>query len=264
MFKPPLPAISLVGLARDAAHPWNASPRAAIAWAGSTGARALAIDATAPATRPRNLDRSARRDLAASMRRSELASAGIDLFIPPEHFIDDAHADRAVSAVLQGIELARELAGTGTGSGEACLSIALPAEPPAGVISTINTEAGRLGVIVADHAPRDPGAAPSEDAHSIGIGVDPAVLLREKLDPVAVLTRAGDRLGAIRLSDASAFGRCPVDAEGSRLDVHAYAIAAATVGARFITLDLRGVADQDEAARGTLALWRDATALPGL
>lgn len=260
MFQAPQPAISLVGLSKEGTHPWSSSARAAITWAAGVGARGLAIDGTASATRARNLDRSARRDLAAALRRSELAFAGVDLFIPPEHFTDTTHADRAVSATVQAIELSRDLAGTG----DATVSLALPIEPPASLVRVLEDEAAGLGVVLADHAPREPGAATPGAGESLRLGIDPAVILREKLDPVEVLTNAGAALAAARLSDASAFSRCPVGAEGSRLDLQAYALAAATVGVEHVVIDLRGIADQHEAAAGTITRWRDSVSLPGL
>src|SRR5690606_31973157 len=86
----PVPiAISLAGLDQGGAPPivpWGAGARAAINWAAAAGWRAITLDATAPDTRSRALDNSARRDLASALRRAELAFAGLDLWIPAEHF----------------------------------------------------------------------------------------------------------------------------------------------------------------------------------
>src|SRR5690606_13026801 len=87
-------ALSIAGVRDDPALK-GAGPRAPIEAAAKAGFRAVALDASAAGLRPRDLDRSARRDLAALLRRLELAFAGLDLWIPPEHFASPEHADRA-------------------------------------------------------------------------------------------------------------------------------------------------------------------------
>ena len=52
------------------------------------GWQAVQLSAAMPGTRPRDLGSSARRDLQATLRRNELLAAGMDLWIPREHYID--------------------------------------------------------------------------------------------------------------------------------------------------------------------------------
>jgi hypothetical protein len=83
-----------------------ADTRAALEWLGAAGYRGVQLSATDPETRPRELSMSARRDLAATMTRLELACSGIDLFIPPAHFADPSHMARAFEATEAAIEFA--------------------------------------------------------------------------------------------------------------------------------------------------------------
>ncbi|MEM7756072.1 MAG: hypothetical protein AAF297_10600, partial [Planctomycetota bacterium] len=85
----PLPSVAVSAL------PALPASKAAIGAVSAMGARAIQLDATRAGLRPRDLERSARRDLAATMRREELAFSGVDLWIPPHHFVDPDRADRA-------------------------------------------------------------------------------------------------------------------------------------------------------------------------
>ncbi|MEZ6163399.1 MAG: hypothetical protein R3B67_03075 [Phycisphaerales bacterium] len=62
---------------------FDPSPRVTIETIATLGHRAVALDVTVPELRPRNLSRSARRDLAALLRKAELELAGLDLWIRP-------------------------------------------------------------------------------------------------------------------------------------------------------------------------------------
>src|SRR5690606_35381914 len=94
-------------------------PRRSIDRLHELGFRFIQLSATHPGLRPRELDQSARRDLLATLRRRERSPAGVDLWIPPEHFADAAQVDRAVAAAIAAIELAADL-------GRVPLSLALP------------------------------------------------------------------------------------------------------------------------------------------
>ena len=84
-------------------------PRGALAAASRLGFRAVTISAARAGLRPRELDRSARRGLAAELRRLELHCTGIDLFLPREHYQRSEHVDRAIAAATGAIELADDL-----------------------------------------------------------------------------------------------------------------------------------------------------------
>ena len=81
---------------------------AALAWVASRGIAGVQLSATHPSMRPRDLGVSARRDLRATLARYELVVTGIDAWIPSEHFIDPAHADRAIEAACAACEFASE------------------------------------------------------------------------------------------------------------------------------------------------------------
>ncbi len=257
MLDPPTLSVALAGMRRDSAL-WSAGPRAAIEWAAACGFRAVHPDASASGLRPRELDRSARRDLAALLRRLGIKCSGLDLPIPPADFADASRAERALAATLGAIELAADLdaLGAGPGGGRICLSLDPKAAPES--LQRIRDRASTCGVLVADFTwpPREP----REPADPIGVGIDPAQLLLAGEDAARAASRAGPALVAARLSDADTAGRVAVGARGGRLDRLAYLVAVATAGYRGpVILDLRGLAEQDRVARATLAGWGGAT-----
>ncbi len=218
-----------------------------VEWAASLGFRALQLNAAAPGTRPRELGRSARRDIAGMLRRNELSLSGIDLWIPPAHFLDPARADHAMSAVSEAIEFTSEMA-TLIG-GNAVLSLALPADRDSsrGVVRSLEDKCQSVGVRIADFT--WPPAPLTEALSPIGVGVDPAgIFAAGRADPPAELLRLGGRLAAARLSDISSSGRV-APGEG-RLDLLSYVVAASTAsGALPLVMDLRGFAEPERIAR---------------
>jgi len=140
-------ACSLRGLASHA-HAPSDSARGLIEWVSAEGCRGVVLDAIHPEMRPRDLGRSARRDLAASVRRAELEWMGIDVFVPAAHLASAEHSDRALAAVIGAIELAGELRTMGIGD-KPVVTLDLPDEPAEGVVRTIADAAERAGVIVA-------------------------------------------------------------------------------------------------------------------
>lgn len=140
-------ACSLRGLASHA-HAPSLTARGLIEWVSAQGCRAIVLDAIHPEMRPRDLGRSARRDLAASIRRAELEWKGIDVFVPAAHLVSVEHSDRALAAVLGAIDLAGELRTMGIGD-EPVVTLDLPDEPVEGVERTIADAAERAGVIAA-------------------------------------------------------------------------------------------------------------------
>lgn len=114
-------------------------------WLARGGLTAAALDAAHPELRPRSLDRSARRDLAATLRRAQLAFAGIDIFVPAAHLAEPASADRALAAILSAIDLAGELRDT-TASALPVVAFDLPDVPAPGAVASITSAAERAGV----------------------------------------------------------------------------------------------------------------------
>lgn len=288
-------AISLAGLRRDDPEaPWAAGPRAAIVWAGSLGLRAVQLDGAAPGMRARELDRSARRDIGALLRRAELQFTGLDLWLPGEHLLEAAHVDRAVAAIAGAIGLAAELAPLAGGTGR-LVSLTLPARLGGDVLHQIGTEADLHGVRIADHAwppgphlpPRQatvspPGPAPVHAApHGnappipaapaavaappaspawppmIGVGLDPAAVALAGESIAAAAARTADRLLSARLCDLSSAGRVLPGSADGRLDLLAYRVSLSLAPAATpVVIDLRGLQEQDVAARRMLADWQ--------
>lgn len=216
--------LSLAAAGMRAPEGTPADIRWVMAYARRAGYRALHFNAAAPEIRPRDLSRSARRDLAAHARRAELASSGVDLWIPKSHFTDPAYADRAASALLDAVGLAADLAELT--DGKRLLSTALPAQGADQIKDALAAHAMDIGVIVADHTYPWP-----DDLDGIGpvqIGIDPAaVILAGDSPPKAVsMASAAAALASVRLCDLAASGRV-VAGEGS-LDELAFRVAVAT------------------------------------
>jgi sugar phosphate isomerase/epimerase len=235
-----------------------ASPRARLldqlSAVRATGITLAVLDARAPGLRPRELDQSARRDIAALAKRAGLQLVGLDLWIPPHHWTDPAHAQRALDAAQAAVELAAQLARHTGATAEPVLTIELPDHDSHRCAPTIAALAqlhALHGVTIADVGPAlwsQPSADPAQpDAESpapappgVVLSVDPAseILAGRKLRPQT------QRAGAARLTDATSTGR--VEPGQGRLDLLAYAADLATRppdrAIPFVTLDVRGLA----------------------
>lgn len=224
--------------------------REQVEWAAGLGFRALQINAASPGTRARDLSRSARRDIAAMLRRHEMTCAGVDLFIPPGHFVEPAHADRAAEAAGEALGLAADLASLTAGRAAVCVS--LPAEPTAaGIVAALVTRARECGAVLAD------ASWPAKwTAQGVAACIDPATIMLagdDKESPAKALARTGPAAACVRLSDLGPGGR--VEPGTGRLDLLAYLVAASVVEptAGPPVADLRGVAEQDRVARSMIA-----------
>jgi sugar phosphate isomerase/epimerase len=229
--------------------------RAVLAWIARAGARAVQLDATAAGIRPRELDRSGRRDLAALLRRSEMVCSGVDAMIPAEHLLRPETADRAVASVLGAIDLAADLAGLASGAvvtraagTGACVGVVLDPKTPADVRHAIADRAASRGVRVADYAwpiAEAGGGAPAGADGAIGVGLDPASALAAGADAVSLAATLGARLAQARVSDvARAPGIGRVAPGSGRLDLGAYLVTLAAVGyGRHAVVDLQGLRD---------------------
>ncbi len=203
--------------------PLGEEPRAALERLAAMGFRYVQLSATQSGLRPRELGRSARRDLLVRMRRLQMRISGLDLWIPPDHFLDPAHVDRAVDAVGATLQLAGDL--------ERCpVSLELPRPVDdatlESVIDVISQQALRVGVQVADHA------GPDAPLDHLGIGIDPAAQLSRDEDPAVAVTSSADRLVSARLCDLLTSGmRGPIgETQGARLDVLSYRVALSVCG----------------------------------
>ncbi|HZW10381.1 MAG TPA: hypothetical protein VFF69_10800 [Phycisphaerales bacterium] len=228
-----------------------ADPRAPLEWAGASGFRWVTLDAATPGLRPRELDRSGRRDLAALLRRLELGFAGLDLWIPAPHFLDPALADRALAAASEAARLAADIASLS--GGHRIVSVTLPAEMPPPALESLLAHADSHGVVIADHAwpPRE-----GEDPELLGVGIDPASVLAAGDNPAKAAARLGSRLAVARLSDSSEIGRVEPGRGHGRLNDLAYTVALATAGYdRPVVLDLRAVPEPQAAALRALRWW---------
>ncbi len=223
------------------------------------GARGVQIDATLPGFRPRELDRSARRDLAALLRRLGLAYAGLDLFIPPDHYLHPRHAERALAAASAACSLAADLARLLASNSPPVVCTLLPPNIDPHLLDALRHAAEHAGSLLADLA--WPIAQPTleragSDGVGLGIGIDPAAILTHGLDPAAQVAALPVPVAAARLADLSPFGRVIPGAPGGRLDILAYAAALhARAFTGLVVADLRGLGDPRRAAAGAIAAW---------
>jgi sugar phosphate isomerase/epimerase len=232
-------------------EPLGAAPRRTIDRLRELPIRFVQLSAAHEGTRPRDLDRSARRDLRAVLSRREMGLAGVDLWTPPHDYVDPARTDEAVDRALQAIELAADL-------GRVPLCVVLPAPAAEGMphesVETIARSAERFGVALADHA------VPATRRNGIGVGVDPAAWLARDEDPADVLMRETGRLVSVRLTDLLETGmRGPIGSRGSggRLDVSAFRSAVVASGFdRPVVADLRSWPDPWKGLMQTLHVWR--------
>ncbi len=241
--------------------------REALAWISSLGYRGAQLNAADPATRPRDLGPSARRDLAATFARQELRCAGIDLFVPPAHFLDPTHQSRALDAVLAAIGLAADL-------GRAPVTAPLPDEPASGgtdartsgIRQAIAAEAERVGVTVLLAAPVPPGpgaSSPAPIAPPFRAFLDCAAVLAAQGSPEGEIARLGSALGAVRVVDLLRSGlRGPIlEPRESRLDALAVRMAceiapAARDGRPIAIVDARQWTDPRGGIERSILRWR--------
>lgn len=235
--------------------PLDVPPRGVASWVREQGVRFVQLNGAAAGFRARELDQSARRDLAGTLSRAEVRLSGIDLWIPPEHFQQAVHADRAVGAVTATAEMLGELKRLRAAVEAPVVSVMLPEQTAEGVAAALSAAGDANGVMVVDHAP----AAGEATAW----GADPASMLMAGRDPAAEVSRRGVRVLAARLSDANAMGRCAVGA--GRLDVLEYAVALTTAGVRGpVVVDVRGLPDTLRGVERARRAWDEATRFRGV
>ncbi len=204
--------------------------------------------------RPRELDRSGRRDVAALLRRLELTLAGVDLLIPQEHFADTTHTDRAVDAATRALEFASEIASLA--GGDPALTLTLPQQGAEATATALVAAAERCGTRIAElrwpiRSFEGPFASPAW-----GVALDPASALLAGDDPPLAVGRCGERLVSARVSDAARAARVP--AGDGRLDLAAYRAALSVSALRGdAALDLEGVENPDRAAQRALEAWAE-------
>lgn len=209
------------------------------------GLAGVQLDAADPDLRPRELGDSARRDLAAALRRRGLQASGIDCFIPVERFADPARVERALDAVHGCLSLAESLQ-------RVPVSMHLPHAGAPDVVQALQREAQRRGVPLADCS------VPVCADATVAIGVDPAAVLAAGGDPAAVVGAAGVRLVAARVVDLLRSGlRGPVEEPGaSRLDTLGYRVALEVAGFRGLpVIDCRQWTDVQRGVMDTAKRW---------
>jgi len=252
MLAPPL-AVTLAPLVAAATHDGD-EMRSAMDCIAGLGFRFVQLSATHPGLRPRDLDQSARRDLLATLRRRELTISGVDVWIPPRHFLEAEHADRAVAAIHQAIELAADL-------GRCPVSFTLPHsmnDDHAGALKllaeAVSAQADRFGVRLADHGVR----LVQREGTLIEVGIDPAAWIGQGDDPVKAVLANSTRLASARLCDLLTSGlRGPIgDPQERQLDVQGYKVALSVAGyTQPLIVDTRSWRDGWQGLEQTRRAW---------
>lgn len=236
-------SLALAGVGVDASDPARRL-REGVELARVRGCGAVQLDGSAAGMRARELDRSARRDVAATLKREGIGFSGIDLWVPERHFVETANVDRAVRAVVEACGLAGDLARLMEARGvTVCVSLHAGVTPA--VVGEISAAALGAGVTMADYGP---------GAEGVGLGFDPAAELVAGRDPLARLGEVGPRVADARLTDSTRIGRCAVGS-GS-LDVRGYRAVLETVTAlRWAVVDVRGVVGAEGAVGAAVEAW---------
>ncbi|MGI9013738.1 MAG: hypothetical protein ACR2GY_05740 [Phycisphaerales bacterium] len=228
--------------------------RAGLTTIAALGLAFVQLAATHPQTRPRDLSASGRRDLLATLRRHELICSGIDLWIPPAHFCEREHADRAVDAVVATIELAQSI-------GRVPVSLMFPEQDKVndtaqGARTALDAHAEKCGVTLIDYAyPTSTGHVENAWIRS---GIDAAAVLARGDEPSEAVLAAGAALAGVRLSDLTLDGfRRPLDAQRGRLDIVALRVATDVIGfERAAVIDARQWHDPAAGIAQSVAAWQ--------
>ena len=223
------------------------------------GFRSVQLDATLSGIRPRELNRRARKDLLAWLSRRDLRLAGLDFFIPRQHYVEIEHIDRAMNATTAALELAADL-------GKVPLSVALPIEKLGQSERAALAEAAdRYDVPLAVHAEDQLDALVSwirdVDLPVVGCGIDPASVLANGGNPIRLVQDPGMQWLVARLSDAridASAQRC--DVGDGDLDVVNYRVALDLSVDRVgpVVLDLRSLNDAMGSATHADEMWSNA------
>lgn len=240
------------------------------------GVESVHLDATLPGLRPRELDRSARRDLCAILRRHGVRASGLDLLIPASHFADPALVDRAAEAVRAAVALVAELSALGAlgpGGRIVCVDLQRTADRPVapGLLEDLGSHALSVDVYLVDlsgsiaqnRESSQTAHGSRADAASVppgwALGVDVVALLRRQEDPAAHIARV--RPACVRLGDVGGGESVRLGRGRLRLDAVAAACAVSAPQSPCV-LDLRGVADDpaglDALVEASAEAWRAA------
>lgn len=260
--------VSLAPTVRPIVKQLGGSLKSALVKLTEAGFQSVQLDATMAGLRPRDLDRTGRRDLIATLGRRSLRLAGLDLFIPRKHFAEAENMDRAVGAALAGIELAADL-------GRVPVSIALPVKSLTDETTRTLAQAAdgcdvRLAVHAEDQLDELRAWLTGIGIPAVGAAIDPASLIALGHKPVTVASELGAQLAVARLNDFQitagdegddhvAGVRCAVG-EGE-LNVMNYRVMLDLARHRAgpVVLDLRNMENALQAAEQGLESWNSAT-----
>lgn len=205
----------------------------------------VTVSAAEVGARPRELNRSARRDVAAQLRRGGVSCVGVELWVPQKHFDDGVNEQRAVDALCEAAGYASEL-GELTG-GEGALHTSLPCSVDEsgtavmhGGARAVMEHGSSLGVRVVDHGGFGVSAVGAETGCRVGL--DCGLSLMRGEEPRDVMLAHTDRLGAVRVSDAVSGNRVRVGS--GELDLLDLVISWTTLQEKpWLVVDLRGLDD---------------------
>lgn len=222
----------------------------------AAGIRGVQLSATMKGLRPRELDQRARRDVAAALGRRGLMISGLDLMIRHNHWLDPARQDRAATAAIAAIDLAREWGGV-----PVCLSLPIQKLGDDLKQALVAAAEGR-GITLAVHAESELEHLQKwiarVDHPCLRAALDPAALIPRGQSAVNAAIDLASVLAVARLDDHAnggiEMGRCMVG-QGD-LDVTAYKAALSVASSlRGLAIELRDTRDPAAALAAAANAW---------
>lgn len=184
----------------------------ALAWIAQLRLTRVELPTSSGETAPRNLSASGRRHLSRCVEGLGLGIAGLTADFPGLRITDPGSVDQRVERTCEAIELAREL-----GVPIVTASVGALTHPESGALSEIGAAALRRIGEFADPRRVQYAIRPSQDSAermtrvfaelgcpSLRLAVDPAAMVMQGVNPLALLERLGGQLSMVHARDATA------------------------------------------------------------
>jgi len=180
--------------------------------AAESGFQLLELPTTQGETAPRNLTSSGRRHLARHVDGLGLKLAALTVEIPGLRLTDPRTVDERVERTCETIELARELGVSIVTAATSALThpdTGVPDDLAMAALHRIGEYADSRGVVYAIRPSQDRREGVVRVLQALGcrhiqLAVDPAALVMNGADPVALLESLGDQLSLVHARDATA------------------------------------------------------------
>lgn len=222
------------------------------------GLSRVTMSAAETGMRPRDLSRSARRDIAAQLRKGGVSCIGVELWIPQRHFAEGEHQQRAVDALTDAIRYAAEMSELTDGAAALHTSLPLATDEDSSeqlptvihpCTRAVLDDAASHGVDVIDHGVF--GTSDQGMSAGCSIGIDCSLEVMRASDPVDKLLHHSSRVRSLRLSDAVGGSRVRIGS--GDLDMFKLIITWSTLREKpALVIDLRGIESPEIALTATI------------